>query len=92
MYKGLKTFEYLESALERELPFLTSSDTKTVERLSNEIETAVSKLEFEKAALLRDQIAFLRGEGNEKKLQSKSVGCYNKKKYGRRRKYNSKKY
>ncbi len=36
--------------------FLTSSDTKTVERLSNEIETAVSKLEFEKAAEIRDRL------------------------------------
>ncbi len=36
--------------------FLTTSDTKTVERLSKEIETAVSKLEFEKAAEIRDRL------------------------------------
>ena len=36
--------------------FLTSSDTKTVERLTKEIETAVSKLEFEKAAEIRDRL------------------------------------
>ena len=36
--------------------FLTSSDTKTVERLSKEIETAVSKLQFEKAAEIRDRL------------------------------------
>ena len=36
--------------------FLTSSDTKTVERLSKEIETAASKLEFEKAAEIRDRL------------------------------------
>ena len=39
---------------------------------------AVRKLEFEKAALLRDQITFLRGEGGEKKLQRTSVGGYKK--------------
>ena len=36
--------------------FLTSSDTKTVERLSKEIEIAISKLEFEKAAEIRDRL------------------------------------
>ena len=36
--------------------FLTSSDTKNVERLSKEIETAVSRLEFEKAAEIRDRL------------------------------------
>ncbi len=36
--------------------FLTSSDTKTVEKLSKEIETAISKLEFEKAAEIRDRL------------------------------------
>ena len=71
---------------------VSSKDAKKLaKQLDKEMIEAVRKLEFEKAALLRDQIAFLRGEGNEKKLQSKSVGGYNKKKYGRRRKYNSKK-
>ena len=71
---------------------VSSKDAKKLaKQLEKEMIEAVRKLEFEKAALLRDQIAFLRGEGNEKKLQSKSVGGYNKKKYGRRRKYNSKK-
>ena len=36
--------------------FLTSSDTKTIEKLTKEIETAVLKLEFEKAAEIRDRI------------------------------------
>ena len=71
---------------------VSSKDAKKLaKQLEKEMIEAVRKLEFEKAALLRDQVAFLRGEGNEKKLQSKSVGGYNKKKYGRRRKYNSKK-
>ena len=71
---------------------VSSKDAKKLaKQLEKEMIEAVRKLEFEKAALLRDQIAFLRGEGNEKKLQSKSVGGYNKKKYGMRRKYNSKK-
>ena len=36
--------------------FLTSSDTKTVQRLTSEIEKAVSKLNFEKAAEIRDRL------------------------------------
>ena len=63
---------------------------KLVKQLEKEMIEAVRKLEFEKAALLRDQIAFLRGEGGEK-LHSKSVGGYKKKKYGKARKYKSKK-
>ncbi len=36
--------------------FLTSSDTKTVERLMGDIDKAVSKLDFEKAAEIRDRL------------------------------------
>ena len=36
--------------------FLTSSDTKTVQRLTGEIEKAVSNLKFEKAAEIRDRL------------------------------------
>jgi len=36
--------------------FLSSSDTKTIERLSKDIEKAVSKLDFEKAAEIRDRL------------------------------------
>ena len=36
--------------------FLTSTDTKTVERLTGEIDKAVSKLDFEKAAEIRDRL------------------------------------
>tara|TARA_B100000609_G_scaffold197877_1_gene196191 strand:- start:162 stop:1937 length:1776 start_codon:yes stop_codon:yes gene_type:complete len=36
--------------------FLSSSDTKTVDRLTKDIEKAVSKLEFEKAAEIRDRL------------------------------------
>ncbi len=36
--------------------FLTSTDTKTVQRLNEEIEKAVSNLEFEKAAEIRDRL------------------------------------
>ena len=36
--------------------FLTSSDTKTVERLAGEIDKAVSRLDFEKAAEIRDRL------------------------------------
>ena len=36
--------------------FLSSSDTKTIQRLTKDIEKAVSKLDFEKAAEIRDSL------------------------------------
>ncbi len=36
--------------------FLSSSDTKTVQKLTSDIEKAVSKLDFEKAAEIRDRL------------------------------------
>ena len=36
--------------------FLSSSDTKTIEKLTKDIEKAVTKLEFEKAAEIRDRL------------------------------------
>ena len=36
--------------------FLSSSDNKTVQKLTNDIEKAVSKLDFEKAAEIRDRL------------------------------------
>jgi len=39
--------------------FLSSSDTKTIERLTKDIEKAVSKLDFEKAAEIRDRLTRL---------------------------------
>ncbi|MFL2735315.1 MAG: excinuclease ABC subunit UvrC [Gammaproteobacteria bacterium] len=36
--------------------FLSSSDTKTIQRLTNDIKKAVSKLDFEKAAEIRDRL------------------------------------
>ena len=47
---------------------------------------AVKKLEFEKAALLRDQISFLKEGG--KNLKTTQTGGYSGgKKYGRKKKY-----
>tara|TARA_B100001250_G_scaffold398261_1_gene406269 strand:+ start:5048 stop:6835 length:1788 start_codon:yes stop_codon:yes gene_type:complete len=37
--------------------FLSSSDTKIIQRLTSDIEKAVSKLDFEKAAEIRDRLA-----------------------------------
>ena len=71
---------------------VSSKDAKKLAKeLEKEMIEAVKKLEFEKAALLRDQIAFLRGEGGEKSLQSQAVGGYKKTNYGKRRKFRSKK-
>ena len=47
----------------------TKDVKKLVKQLEKEMIEAVRKLEFEKAALLRDQISFLRGEGDNRKLQ-----------------------
>ena len=47
--------DYYEDITSAKL-FLSSSDTKTIERLTKDIEKAVSKLEFEKAAEIRDRL------------------------------------
>ena len=47
--------DYFEDIKSAKL-FLTSSDTKTVERLMSDIDKAVSELDFEKAAEIRDRL------------------------------------
>ena len=47
--------DYFEDITSAKL-FLTSSDTNTVKRLTNEIDKAVSRLDFEKAAEIRDRL------------------------------------
>ena len=47
--------DYFEDILSAK-SFLSSSDTKTVQKLSSDIEKAISKLDFEKAAEIRDRL------------------------------------
>jgi len=47
--------DYFEDILNAK-SFLTSSDTKTIQRLNRDIDKAVSKLDFEKAAEIRDRL------------------------------------
>ncbi len=51
----INKIDYFEDIISAK-SFLTSSDAKTVQRLTNEIEKAVSRLEFEKAAEIRDRL------------------------------------
>ena len=53
--KRIKKADYFEDIVGAK-SFLTSSDIKTVQMLTAEIEKAVSKLEFEKAAEIRDRL------------------------------------
>tara|TARA_X000000950_G_scaffold288894_1_gene408151 strand:+ start:2302 stop:4083 length:1782 start_codon:yes stop_codon:yes gene_type:complete len=46
---------YFEDLINAKL-FLSSSDTKTIERLNKEIDNAVKKLDFEKASKIRDHL------------------------------------
>jgi excinuclease ABC subunit B len=63
---------------------------KILKELEKEMLAAVKKLEFEKAALLRDQISFIKDGG--KNMKSAKVGGYSgKQKYGKRKKYGKKK-
>ena len=50
--------DYFEDIVNAKL-FLSSSDTKTAQRLKRDIEKAVSKLDFEKAAEIRDRLTRL---------------------------------
>tara|TARA_A100001035_G_scaffold48936_1_gene35371 strand:+ start:102 stop:1886 length:1785 start_codon:yes stop_codon:yes gene_type:complete len=51
--------DYFEDILSAK-SFLTSSNTKTIQRLTDDIEKAVSRLEFEKAAEIRDRLKRLK--------------------------------
>ena len=51
----INKIDYFEDIISSK-SFLTSSDTKTIERLTREIDKAVSKLDFEKAADIRDRL------------------------------------
>jgi len=55
---------------------------KLLKQLEKEMLEAVKKLEFEKAALLRDQMSFLQGEGSILKKANK--GGYNSRRKGRK--------
>ena len=60
---------------------------KLVKQLEKEMREAVGKLEFEKAALLRDQISFLEENAQGKLSVSGQGGLSGKRKFGKRRKY-----
>ena len=68
---------------EKEDPLMVSEEIdgkslgKLIKNLESEMMTAVKKLQFEKAALLRDQISFLKGEG-EGKVHSSAIGGMNR--------------
>ena len=62
---------------------------KLLKELEKDMLTAVKKLEFEKAALLRDQISFLK-EGGQKLKTAQTGGYSGRKKYGRNKKYGKK--
>ena len=89
--------ESLRSKKDEEEDILAVSENtspKEVKRLLKELEkemlTAVKKLEFEKAALLRDQISFLKDGG--KTLQKANAGGYSgRSKFGKRKRYGKKK-
>ena len=51
----IKKVDYFEDIIGAK-SFISSSDTKTVERLSKDINSAVAKLDFEKAAEIRDRL------------------------------------
>ena len=63
---------------------------KLLKDLEKDMLNAVKKLEFEKAALLRDQISFLKDGGKNHK--SADTGGYSGiKKYGKRKRYGKRK-
>ena len=53
--KKINKVDYFEDIISAK-SFLTSSDSKTIDRLTKDIQKAVSKLEFEKASEIRDRL------------------------------------
>lgn len=60
---------------------------KLIRQLETDMTDAVRKLEFEKAALLRDQITFLRGNGESPSQSISKASLKSKGRYGRKKKY-----
>lgn len=60
---------------------------KLIKQLETDMTDAVRKLEFEKAALLRDQITFLRGNGESPSQSISKASLKSKGRYGRKKKY-----
>ncbi len=83
-----------EKAEEDELAVSEKVSAKELKNMIRELERdmldAVKKLEFEKAALLRDQIVFLKGDGNSH-LKTMNQGGHSPQKNFRRRKYGKRK-
>ena len=83
-----------EKEEEDELAVSEKVSAKELKNMIRELERdmldAVKKLEFEKAALLRDQIVFLKGDGNSH-LKTMNQGGHSPKKNFRRRKYGKRK-
>ncbi|MFP6894767.1 MAG: helicase-related protein, partial [Opitutales bacterium] len=72
-------------------PISNNEAKELIKELEKEMLEAVKRLEFEKAALLRDQIEFLRG--GAEKLRKAQVGGYQRRKklkYGKKKKYGGK--
>ncbi|MEC8043686.1 MAG: excinuclease ABC subunit UvrB [Verrucomicrobiota bacterium] len=75
--------ESLLQEKEKEDPLMVSEEIdgkslgKLIKNLESEMMAAVKKLQFEKAALLRDQISFLKGEGDGK-FHSTEIGGRNR--------------
>ena len=62
-----------------------------IKEMEKEMMEAVKRLEFEKAALLRDQIEFLQGGADKlHKAQAGNFRSRKKYKYGRKKKYGGK--
>ena len=77
--------DHIEDKKEQEL-----LEKQHLKELEKEMLAAVKKLEFEKAALLRDQISFLKDGG--KSLKKANAGGYSgRKKFGKRKRYGKKK-
>jgi excinuclease ABC subunit B len=72
-------------------PISNNEAKELIKELEKEMLEAVKRLEFEKAALLRDQIEFLRG-GAEKLRKAQAGGYQRRKKlkYGKKKKYGGK--
>ncbi|MFP6887172.1 MAG: excinuclease ABC subunit UvrB [Opitutales bacterium] len=88
---SLREKEKKEDLLAVSEPVSGKEVKELVKELEKEMIEAVKRLEFEKAALLRDQIEFLRGGAD--KLRKAQTGGYRgrrKYKYGRKKKYGGK--
>ena len=71
--RGKISAEDYRETVEQAVDFIKTGSAQSVERMEKEMEEAAERLEFEKAAMLRDRIAAVRKASEKQKMINSGV-------------------